>query len=76
MNEIPTQHWEFAECLWDNLNSILVKALEKGVGEKGVRERRPKCFPVEVKRCLNSMKQLRSEWRASRSKTNKKSFKF
>ena len=71
LREIPTQDWESAECLGDTLNGILVKALERGVGEKGVRERRPKCFPVEVKKRLKSMKLLRSEWRTLRSKTTK-----
>ena len=71
LKEVPIQQWKEAETLGETLNTILVQALEDGVGKLEIKDRKPKQFPDNVRREIGKLKEVRSNWRAARTRMSK-----
>ena len=71
LKEVPQEEWNQVETLGERLSNILVKSMEEGVGESVAGERKRKQYPAEVRREMGKMKEMRSVWRALRSKMTK-----
>ena len=71
LKEVPAQEWEDVETLGETLNSILVQSLQEGVGKLEVKDRKPKTFPASVRKEMGKLKEMRSHWRAARTRISK-----
>ena len=71
LKEVPAQEWEEVETLGETLNSILVQSLQEGVGKLEVKDRKPNTFPASEKKEMGKLKEMRSHWRAARTRMSK-----